>query len=342
MDDLDRKLMTLLESNPRMHFRELAARLGISRQAVHHRVQTLTETGVLKEAHAGISIPYLDAVPVAVFGTSRTSSIDKTLDRLGQSEFTGRVVVAGGSYLYVVGFLKKISELGRYVDFVKRAANMSEPTVGIYCLDDGLVPGYSVDGSGPRERKESFRELSSLDFKIIASLKDNARRPISEIAKVVGVTPKTVRRHMEAMISDGSMALTVPMDSQAGGDMFLIAHVVLKGGADKIEFGRRLLAKQYFLDQYIRTFSNIPGLLIWVFWSDEIDEVRNVLGEVGEEEDVMAVSLNFAYSERIYETWRDRLPEVLARSSERARPRQRDTELSKRRSRIAVREYGRR
>lgn len=340
MDDIDRKLVLLLVMNPRVHFRELAAKLGISRQAVHHRVQTLTETGVIKGMHAGISIPYLDAVPVAITGMTRTSSIDKTLDRLGRSEFTGRVVVAGGNCLYVIGFLRKISDLGSYVDFVKRAANMSEPTVGIYCLDDGLVPGYSIDGSGAW--KESFRELSSLDFKIIASLKDNARRPISDIAKVVGVTPKTVRRHLEAMISEGSLALTAPMDSQAGGDLFLITHVILKDGADKIEVGRRLLARQYFQDQYIRTFSNIPDFLIWVFWSDKIKEIRKVLEEVGEEEDVLAVTLNFAYSERIYETWRDRLPAALARSSERARPRRHDSELSKRRSTIAVREYGRR
>jgi DNA-binding Lrp family transcriptional regulator len=304
MDDIDRKLVLLLVMNPRVHFRELAAKLGISRQAVHHRVQTLTETGVIKGMHAGISIPYLDAVPVAIIGMTR------------------------------------ISDLGSYVDFVKRAANMSEPTVGIYCLDDGLVPGYSIDGSGAW--KESFRELSSLDFKIIASLKDNARRPISDIAKVVGVTPKTVRRHLEAMISEGSLALTAPMDSQAGGDLFLITHVILKDGADKIEVGRRLLARQYFQDQYIRTFSNIPDVLIWVFWSDKIKEIRKILEEVGEEEDVLAVTLNFAYSERIYETWRDRLPAALARSSERAGPRRHDSELSKRRSTIAVREYGRR
>ncbi len=329
MDDIDRKLLVLLEANPRIHFQELAAKLGISRQAVHHRVQTLTDTGVIKGMLAGISIPYLDAVPVAVHGISRTSSIERTLDKLGQSEFTGRVVVAGGNYLYVIGFLRKISELGRYVEFVKRAADMSEPSVGIYCLDDGLMPGYSVDGSGAR--KDSYSELSPLDLKIIVSLKNNARRPIADIAHVVGVTPKTVRRHLEAMISDGSLAMSVPMDSQAGGDLFLIMHVSLRDGADKIEFGRSLLSKQYFSDQYIRTFSNVPNLFMWVFWSGKINEIRKALREVGEEEDVQAVTLNFAYSERIYETWRDRLPVALARFSEKARPPPRESEVRRKR-----------
>src|SRR4030043_360181 len=132
MDDTDRRLLILIGANPRIHFRELAKRLGISRQAVHHRMQVLTRIGVIKGMIAGISIHYLDAVPVAVFGRSMTASIEKTLDRLGESEFSRRAVVTGGNFLYVIGFLRNISELGSYVEFVKRAGEMPEPTVGIY------------------------------------------------------------------------------------------------------------------------------------------------------------------------------------------------------------------
>jgi len=317
MDDTDRKLLVLIDANPRMHFRELAKKLGISRQAVHRRMQVLTEIGVIKGAIAGISIAYLDAIPVAISGRSMTASIEETLDRLGESELTRRVVVAGGNYLYVVGFLRNISELDSYVEFVKRAAEMPEPTVGIYCLDDGLMPGCSVDGAG--KRKQSYKELSTLDLKIIASLKDDARRPIAEIADVVGVSAKTVRRHLEDMVSDGSLDMSVPVDSASGGDMFLIMHVNLRDGADKREVGRRLLSKHYFQDQYIRTHSNLPSLLMWVFWSDKVTEIRKVLREIGEDEDVLSVMLNFAYLERIYTTWRDKLPAALTHPSKKTR-----------------------
>jgi DNA-binding Lrp family transcriptional regulator len=317
MDDTDRKLLVLLDTNPRIHIQELAKRLGISRQAVHRRMRVLTEVGVIKGAIAGISIAYLDAVPMAVSGLSKTASIEETLDRLGESEFTRRVVVAGGNYLYVVGFLRNISELDSYVEFVKRAAEMPEPTVGIYCLDDGLMPEYSVDGSG--KRKESYKELSPLDLKIIASLKDDARRPIAEIADMVGASAKTVRRHLADMISEGSLDMSVPMDSASGGDFFLIMHVNLRDGTNKREVGRRLLSKKYFRDQYIRTHSNLPNFLVWIFWSDKVAEIRKVLRETGEDEDVLSVMLNFAYLERMYTTWRDELAEVQASHSRKAR-----------------------
>jgi DNA-binding Lrp family transcriptional regulator len=193
---------------------------------------------------------------------------------------------------------------------------MPEPTVGIYCLDDGLSPYYYVDGGG--KRKQSYKKLSPLDLRIVASLKDNARRPIAEIADMLGVSAKTVRRHLEDMMSEGSLDLSVPADLALGGDMFLVMHVSLRDGADKREVGRRLLSKYPFQDGYVRTHSNLPGLLSWVFWSDSMTEIRKVVREVGEDEDVQAVMLNFAYLERLYPNWRDKLPEVRALSSRKA------------------------
>ncbi len=318
MDDIDRKLLILISANPRIHLQQLAKELGISRQAVHHRMQVMTEIGVVKGTIAGISISYLDAVPVAIFGRSKTASIEETLNRLGESEFSRRAIFAGGNFLYVIGFLRNVSELGSYVEFVKREGEMLEPTVGISCLDDGLSPDYSIDGVG--KRKQSYKELSPLDLKIIASLKDDARRPISEIADMVGVSAKTARRHLEDMITEGSLDMSAPADLSLGGDLFLIMHVNLRDGVDKREVGRRLLSKDYFQDQYIRTFNNLPSLLIWVFWSDKMTGIRKALKETGEDEDVLSVMLNFAYLERIYATtWRDRLPAVETRPARRPR-----------------------
>jgi hypothetical protein len=95
--------------------------------------------------------------------------------------------------------------------------------------------------------------------------------------------------------------------------MFLIMHLNLREGADKGEVGRRLMSKHYFQDQYIRTFSNLPGLLVWVFWSDDMTKIRKALKETCRDEDVLSAMLNFAYLERMYTTWRDRLPAVSQR-----------------------------
>ncbi|HUV62239.1 MAG TPA: Lrp/AsnC family transcriptional regulator, partial [Thermoplasmata archaeon] len=170
-------------------------------------------------------------------------------------------------------------------------------------------------------RKKSDRKLSPLDLRIIESLKDDARKPIADVAKEIGASAKTVKRHLDDMVSEGLLDLHVLTDSASGGDMLFALHVNLEEGYDKLEVGKRLLSRYGSLDSYIRTFSNLPGFLIVVIWSDTVPEIQRVFKETCEAEGVLAVTLNFCYLERIYRTWRDKLPAVPAPSSKTARTR---------------------
>lgn len=309
MDNTDRKLMLLIYEDPRMPFREIAKRLGISRQAVNHRMQVLTKFGVFRSIRATISVDYLDEVPVAVWGRSRAASVDETLERLGEIEFTTRVDVLGGNELFVVGGLRKLSELDRYVEFVKRAAEMSEPTVGIYCFGDGINPDLTDGG----KRRQNYRELTPLDLKIIASLQDDARKPIAVIADRVGTSAKTVRRHLDRMKSEGSLDFDEPWDLPPGEDMFTLLRLNLRAGADKVRVARRLLSKDPLHVVYFRSFSNLPNFLIGLISSDKMSEIRRNLREISADEDVLAVIPNLIYLERSYVAWDQKLLALLSR-----------------------------
>jgi DNA-binding Lrp family transcriptional regulator len=307
MDDTDRKLMLLITENPRMTLRELAKRLGVSRQAVHHRMRGLTKMGVFRSMKAEVSMNYLDVPVVAVWGRSMAPSVEKALDRLGESELTISVRVAGASGFFVGGGLRNISELDGFVDFVKRAAAMPEPTVGILSFGDGINPEY-FDGG---RRRESYRELSAVDLKIIASLQDDARKPIPEIAKGIGVSPKTVRRHLDGMRAEGSLDFYQPWDLTSGEDFITLLQVTLRTGADKVRTARRLIAKDP-LHLFLRSFSNLPSFLIGALNLDKMTEIRKILKEIGEDEDVVSVTPNLLYFERSYMPWDHKLIRTFA------------------------------
>jgi DNA-binding Lrp family transcriptional regulator len=129
MDDTDRKLMLLIYADPRMPIQELAKGLGISSQAVSHRMQVLTKLGVFKDVRAAISFHYLGAVNVYIWGRSEGKSVEKMLDRFSENELTVAVIVLGGNDLLIVGALRDASELGSYVEFVKREAEMPQATI---------------------------------------------------------------------------------------------------------------------------------------------------------------------------------------------------------------------
>ncbi len=300
MDDTDRKLMLMLYEDPRMPLRDLAKRIGISRQAINHRMQALTAAGVFKDIKAGISSYYLDGVPVAIWGRSRTSSLEVVLDKLGKSEFTNRVTVAGGNELFIFGYLKRAGELSDYVEFVKNAAEMPELTVGLPSYGDGINP---LHYDGGQSRKESYKRLTHVDLRIIASLQEDARRPIAEIADIVGVSAKTVRRRLEGMKRDGSLDYDSPWDIPSGEDIVTLLYVNLRDGVDKQRTAKRLLSINPVHLTYFRSYGNLPNIIIGLISSDKMTEIRKILRKIGQDEDVASVTPNLIYSERCYNSW---------------------------------------
>ncbi len=303
MDDTDRKLMLLIYEDPRMPLKELAKRLGVSRQAVNHRMGTLSKAGVFKDIKANLSNYYLQGVPVTMWGRSRTTSLNRTLDALGRSDFTVRVTVAGGNELVVFGYLRNMSELSDYVDFVRKTGEIPELTVGLPSYGDGINP-ICYDGG---HRKDTYRKLSALDMKIIASLQGDARKPVLEIAKSTGVSAKTVRRRLEHMIREGALDFDSPWDLPSGEEMITMIYLTLKRNADKVRTARRLLRIDPLHFIFLRAFGNLPSFLLGLITSDKATVIRSILNRIEEDEDVLAVTPNLIYRERSHTTWEQRL-----------------------------------
>jgi len=304
MDDVDRKLILALCEDPRMPLKKLASSVGISRQALNHRMRNLAKAGLFKTLKGEISFIYLDGVLVWIWGRSKATSLDKVLDALGKSEFTARAVVTGGNELLVWGYLRHMSNLSAYVKFVREAAEMPDVTVGLPCFFDGINPSWA-DGGQPQ--KTQYRKLSALDLKIIAALQIDSRMPIEEIARRTGTSARTARRHIEVMRREGSLDYVSPWDIPPGADMVTVVHITLKEGADAVTSARRLLTIDPVHFVLLRQFSNLPGFLTGLVTSDGMRQTREILSEIREDKDVLSVTPNLIYYERGYDSWDYRL-----------------------------------
>ncbi len=299
MDDTNRKLMLLIAENPRMQYCELQRRLGISRQAVHDRIQMLARTGAFKTMKATVSANYLGAVPAAVWGRSEANSMDDVVNKLRKSEIIGRIIMAGDNYLYVLGCLRRAADLDGYVDFVRRNAEMPEPTVGLAKLNAGIMPEWA-EGVICRE---GCKPLSALDLKIIASLQDDVRKRNADIARSLGVSAKTVRRHIEDMVAGGSLDYDVPWDLPPGADILTVIHVTLRNDADKTRVARRLLNIDPVHLNYFRSFANLPRFLLGMISCDRMTDIRKLLKAVREDEAVLNVTPNLVFAEHTCMNW---------------------------------------
>ncbi len=298
MDKTDVILSMLLLSNSRRSYRELADTLNLSVTAVHNRIQSLVEAGVIRKFTAKLNVFTSDAIHVLIFGNSKTTQISGVRAKLEKQGSIYWLTLGGGNYLYIGVYLRHLAELEAVVNYVKGAAEMPEPTVGL----------TSTPMAFPISAFEKMdKRLYKLDYEIINALKNDSRRATSDVAEELGVSAKTVRRRLNHMIKNFLIELSIDWYPDESNDIISVFHVRLKPDADKTAVDT--ITKKYFPNvMFYWGFSNIPDTYLFFVWTSTTKELRDMREHFEAETVVQSAVPNVIFTGYIFPTWRDQLP----------------------------------
>jgi hypothetical protein len=101
---------------------------------------------------------------------------------------------------------------------IKKEAALPEPIVGL--MQPNQLP--------PMNLKPSDLTICDLDYQIINSLKDDARKAIADIANELGISSKTVRRRLNRMIKNNLIELTLEWYPDKSDDITTLMDIRLK------------------------------------------------------------------------------------------------------------------
>ena len=298
MDKTDVILCQLLLVNSRLSYRELGEKLNLSVTAVHNRIQSLIQLGVIRKFTAKLSLFAKNGIHISVFGFSKANSIRDLNPKLEKNGSIYWLAIGGGNMFYVGAYLKNIAELEGLVRFIKETAQMPEPTVGITVSP---IPPFMKISTHPETK------LCELDYKIVRSLKDNSRKPTSEIAKELCVSAKTVRRRLNRMINNYLVSLSMDWYPDASNDIISAFHVQLKPEADP-NTANVIWQKHYPNAIFYWGFSNIPNTYLFLAWTPTAQELRDMRESLENEPAVQAVTPNILYTGYIFPKWLDNIP----------------------------------
>ncbi len=148
IDKLDKKILEIISVNARIPFKDVAAECGVSRAAIHQRVQRLIDTGVITGSGYNVNPKSL--------GYSTCT-------------FVGLKLEKGSMYREVVAHIKDIPEVvechcttGQYSLFLKMYARDNEQLMDILNNRIQAIPGV-----------DSTETLISLDQSIKKELPIN-------------------------------------------------------------------------------------------------------------------------------------------------------------------------
>ena len=290
MDRTDISLCLFLMTNSRAPYHELAAKLGLSINAVHKRIGALVKQGVIKAFTAHPSLASLGAVSVWVYGRSDAPRPSDAHLRLRADDRTYWVANSGGSYVYVGGYLRSIAELDGYVAFVKREGGLGDPTVGI-------IPAMQV-------RQEVLRPL---DYQILAALRKNSRKPATDVAAEVNASVKSVHRRLEWMMEKGLVEFTIDWYPDASDDIVSLCHVDVDRGSDRLKLLEALRGRfsENVLVEVL--FGNLPNLLVLFLWTNSMRQMEGLREGVASSEGARSVTMNVLQVGYMFDTWRDKI-----------------------------------
>lgn len=291
MDRTDVSLCLFLMANSRTPYHELAAKLGLSINAVHKRIGALVNQGVIKSFTAHPSLACFGAVSVWIFGRSEAARPSDVHLRLKANDRTYWVANSGGGYVYVGGYLRDIQELDGYVAFVKEEGELADPTIGIVLTME------------PR-RQDMLR---SLDYQILASLRKDSRKPATDVAAEVNASVKTVHRRLEWMVEKGLVEFSIDWYPDVSNDIVSLCHVEVDRGSDKMKVLDAL--KKRFSENVLVyvLFSNLPNVLVLFLWTNSMRQMEGLRESVGSFEGVRSAMMNVLQVGYMFDTWRDEL-----------------------------------
>lgn len=290
MDEIDLLIQQKLMENSRLTYMELAEITNMSVSSVHKRIKKLENDDIITAYIARPSIFALNYLAVVIYGYSNVKSIDAVCEELGQHESIISIAIASGKFLYISALLRNISELQDYSSYVSRTAQISDPTIGIVNVPYTSFP----------------KPLSNIDYKILKSLNRDARKPIIDIADDVGISVKTVRKHLDRMVDNNLASFSIEWAPLYKDSFVSVFHIELNVNTDMNSTIKHLFTKFSQNIVVCASFSNIPNFIMLELWTKtprDSQRIQEELQTEGFKEVVPYIFLSISW----YTCWVDHL-----------------------------------
>ncbi len=267
MDEIDVALCRLLIYNSRMPYSELAKAANISVQTAHRRVQELVALGVISRFNASFSARAYRSTWVLVHGRSLAPSMERVLQDLNNEKEMDMVMVSSGKYLYISGTVLDPGRINRFTTAVTKIAKLVRPVVGVVYNPSLMDIDEDVT-------------IYPLDVKIVSALRDDSRRPVTEVARDLGLAPRTVNRHIQRLMKGMLIHFAYEWYPQRSGDIISAIHLNIKDGQDPEKVAVALVRRLSTREIITYNFSDHPDTIISLVWSPSIHELNELVVEL--------------------------------------------------------------
>ena len=248
VDLKDRKILYYLDIDSRQSFHDIGDKVGLSKNVVNYRVKRLIKNGIIKNFYTSIDFHKLGYTNLAFYVNYQYYTPVKEkeiIDYFVDSKYSWWIANIQGKYDLVVLFLVK--NLNDFFDFWKDTLkkyryHFQETNIAFYPKTYNFHKSYLFDNYSNEERNKfnniENNEIINLDNKdlyILKLLALDARKPLTEIAKLFNSSPTMIDARINKLRKLGIIqGFRIEIDYSKIGYQLFNVHFKLKN-YDKIQ-----------------------------------------------------------------------------------------------------------
>lgn len=300
MDDIDIRITRLLMNDSRMSYRDIADAVQLTVPTVHKRVQSMIDDGIISGFTARLNVKYIGASVIHVFGKIGDSSIDTIVDFLRKERSTSMALFSSGDNVMIGAILKDVSDLDDYISVLKDRVGIKEPLIGI-------VSRGPIENLGRKKKEIDDYELDRLDRWILGSLKDDSRKTLSDIGVELGLSAKTVQKHLDRLVREKVVDLSIDWNPDWSSDIVSLYHIKTDDIVNKSDLMRDLSRT---LDRnlvFIVAYGNLPDFALSTVWAGSMKEIEVIRKKILGIDGVISATPQIVFRGEHFDTWRDEI-----------------------------------
>ncbi|MCX8126451.1 MAG: AsnC family transcriptional regulator, partial [Dehalococcoidia bacterium] len=196
VDDLDRRLVSLLSKDGRQSNRALARQLGVSSVTVQNRLRRLEKSGVIAVSALVDPRRVGNALGVIIGMKVYPWNVEPVMTALCNQPPVARVSSVTGSFSVMASaYFDSIDSLARFrFEVLSRQPGIEESELFIM-----MTP--------PVESTTVLHKLDELDHRLINALRENGRETMAALSRKLGVSRLTVHRRINQLIREGRIVI---------------------------------------------------------------------------------------------------------------------------------------
>lgn len=283
MDAIDKTIMVEICTNCRVSYESLARQTGLSSNAVKNRVTSLLESGTIHRWSVSLQPEMIGGEYfLALVTTDGTESIDAFVSNYGNHPSIGHISLlasAGGGAYFVWG-----EYIGSHM-LLEMRSFLSEPEEVV-----------NVELHTTLHRRGKKVELAKLHLRILSVLRRDPRVQVNDLAKELGLAPKTVRRGIKEIVEGGGIAFSARPDMATGRFVNFFVRFEYDEKAISAEEVADWLQERYPVELWDPTPSATFPVFFSEFVVENLHEAEKIAREIRDAPFVKSTSTLISYS----------------------------------------------